>query len=101
MITRETATDIARLHADIEACEKLANEMREAVAKMEPLDIRDVFGRRINHIQMGVRSGENSQRIFYVPADLAVVVIDATIASHKAKLEALGQKAKAEILGAV
>lgn len=98
MISQTTATDIAVIYRDIEAAEKLLEETRAAIAKMDQVDIRDVFGRRVRSLEMGVPSGENSRRIMQVPFDLAIPVIEAMIASHNAKLKALNEKARAEIM---
>lgn len=96
-ISRETATDMAVIYRDIEAAEKLLDDVRQAVAKVGEVDIRDVFGRRQNALELGIPSGDNSRRILRVPYDLAIPVIEATIASHRARLTALGEKAKAEL----
>lgn len=97
MISRETATDIAVLHRDIEAAEKLLAEVKAAIDRMHQVDIRDVFGRRQYRLQLGVPSGNDGHRILHVPYELAIPVIEATIANHHAALRALGVKAKAEI----
>lgn len=99
MISPETATDIAVIYRDIDAAEKLLDEVRKAIDSFEQVDIRDVFGRRCRTLEMGVPSGESSRRIFHVPYQLAVPVIEATIASHKARLTALAEKARFELAG--
>lgn len=99
MISQKTATDIAVLYKDIEASEKLLDEVKKAIDRSEEVDIRDVFGRRVRTLELGVHASENSRRIFYVPHELAIPVIEATIASHRARLKALNEKAKAELLG--
>ncbi len=97
MITQQTATDIAVIYRDIEAAEKLLADVHGAIDKMHQVDIRDVFGRRHYALQLGIPSGDNGHRILQVPYDLAIPVIEATIASHRAKLRALHEKVKAEL----
>ncbi len=100
MITQQTATDIAVLYRDIEAAEELLAQVNAAIDKMHQVDIRDVFGRRQYRLQLGIPSGDNGHRILHVPYELAVPVIEATIASHRAALKALETKARAELSGA-
>ena len=99
MITQQTATDIAVIYRDIEAAGELLTKVRDTLEKNRDADIRDVFGRRHNALQLGIPSGDCGHTIQHVPYDLAVVVIEATIASHQAKLKALMEKARAELLG--
>lgn len=99
-LSRETATDIAVIHRDIEAAEKLLADVRAAIDRFAQVDIRDVFGRRQNALELGIPSSDNGRRILQVPYDLAIPIIEATIAGHRAKLAALDEKAKAELLGA-
>lgn len=101
MISQETATDIAVIYRDIEAAETLLADVRQAIGNFEQVDIRDVFGRRRHTLEMGIPSGDSSRRILHVPYQLAIPVIEATIASHRARLAALKEKAKAELLGEV
>ncbi|PZQ55731.1 MAG: hypothetical protein DI555_06815 [Novosphingobium pentaromativorans] len=99
MISPETATDIAVMYRDIDAAEKLLDEVKKAIDNFESVDIRDVFGRRRHTLEMGIPSGESSRRILHVPYQLAIPVIEATIASHKARLTALADKARFELSG--
>ena len=99
MISQETATDIAVIYRDIEAGEKLLADVKAAIDKFDQVDIRDVFGRRAHRLELGIPSGANSMRILHVPYELAVPIIDATIASHRAKLKALDTKVRAELNG--
>jgi hypothetical protein len=96
-LSRETVTDMAVIHRDIEAAEALLTDVRAAIDEMDAVDIRDVFGRRQRSLEMGVPSGEQSRRILQVPYQLAIPVIEATIADHYAKLAALNAKARAEL----
>jgi len=97
MISQETATDIAVLYREIEVAEKLLADVHAALDDMEKTDIRDTFGKRVRALQLGIPSSPSAHRILQVPYELAVPVIEATIASHRARLKALGEKAKAEI----
>ena len=97
MLSQQTATDMAVIYRDIEAAEKLLADVKQAIDKMNQVDIRDVFGRRQNALQLGIPSGDTSHRILHVPYDLAIPVIEATIANHRARLLALNTKAKAEV----
>jgi|SRR5687767_520479 len=99
MISKDTATDMALLFRDIESSERLLKEIEEAVRRYSVVDIRDAFGRRADGLQLGVPSGDSSHRIFNVPWSLAKPVIEATIASKRAELAALNEKARFELLG--
>lgn len=101
MIKHETAMDIAYLYRDMEVAEKLLADVKAAIDKYEDTDIRDVFGRRMNTLEMGIPTGGsgNSRRILAVPYDLAIPVIETTIASHRARLVALAAKARIELSG--
>lgn len=99
MITAETATDIAVIYREIDVAEKLLDDVKKAIDSFQQVDIRDTFGRRADALQLGVPSSESSRRLFHVPYQLAVPVIEATIASHKARLKALAEKARAELSG--
>lgn len=99
MISAQTATDIAVIYREIEVAEKLLGEVKKALDTFEQVDIRDTFGRRVGELQLGIPSSETSRRLFHVPYQLAIPVIEATIASHNARLKALGEKARAELTG--
>lgn len=97
MLSRETATDIAVIYREIEVAEKLLADVKEALKDEEETDIRDVFGRRRRCLDMGIPNGEDCRRMLNVPHELAVPVIEASIAHHRARLAALNEKAKAEL----
>lgn len=96
MITQETATQIALAYREIDAAEKLLADVRKAMDASDPVDIRDVFGRRQRELQLGVPSGENGHRLFDVPFTLAGPIIEAHIAHHKARVALLSAKAESE-----
>lgn len=98
MISKDTATDIALAYREIEVAEKLLAEVSETIARRETPDIRDAFGRPVNGLQLGVPYGSNdARRMFDVPWNLAKPIIEAHIASKKAQLSALTEKARTEI----
>lgn len=100
MIAYETAMAIAYAYREVETAEKLLAEITDTMGKRrhgDPPDIRDVFGRRQDGLQLGVPSGDNGQRLFNVPWSLAKPVIEAHIASQKAIITALGEKARIEL----
>lgn len=97
MITKNTATDIALAYREIEVAEKLLAEIAETMERRETPDVRDAFGRRRNGLELGVPSGDSSNRLFDVPWNLARPIIEAHIASKRALLSALTEKARGEI----
>ena len=96
MISKETATDIALAHRDIEVARELLNEIKKAEDRHEVPDVRDAFGRRHGGLELGVPSGPSSRRLFNVPWPLAKVVIEAHIAAQEQVIKALNAKAVIE-----
>lgn len=96
MISKETATDIALAYREIGAAEKLLNDVREAVDRFSGSDIRGVFGRRVQGLQLGVPSGDNAHRCFNLPYSVAAPIIEAHIAQQRAIIVALTEKALGE-----
>lgn len=84
MITKETSRRIYNAYIEIESCDKLMKDMKEALASTGDTKLNDAFGRR-NSLELGVPSGNSGHRIFQVAPDLAVLVILA----HKEKQEEL------------
>lgn len=97
LISKDTAMDIALAYRELETAEKLLQDVREASEKHGYKDIRDAFGRVQHGLQLGVPSGDQSQRLFNVPYSLAIPVIETHIAHHKGRLAALSEKAKEEL----
>lgn len=97
LISKDTATDIAMAYREVEVAERLLADVREAADRFQPTDIRDAFGRAVHGLQLGVPNGRDSTRLFNVPYSLAVPIIEAHIAEHRARISALTLKAKAEI----
>jgi len=99
MITKNTSTDIALCYREIEVAEKLLEEIAESISRRKLPDLRDAFGRPQGGLQLGVPSGDNSQRLFYVPWNLAKPVLEAHIAAKRSELSALMAKAQFELGG--
>lgn len=95
MITKQTAYDIWIAYDEIAKGEKLLNDLNEADRQGESMNLRDGFGRR-RSLQLGVPSGESSQRLFDVQPALAFAVISAHVANKRAELLVLNQRAIAE-----
>lgn len=100
MITKETATDIAMTYREIEVAEKLLADVKNTMENSpfgEKSDLRDVFGRQHDGLELGVPSGETGKRLFRLPYKLAVPVIQAHIADAKARISILCSAAEAEL----
>ncbi|HCB75150.1 MAG TPA: hypothetical protein DEP91_03110 [Sphingomonas bacterium] len=101
IITKDTATGIALAYREIEAAEKLRADVTAAIDRFSGQDLRDVFGRRVDGLTLGVPSGDNARQCFTLPHSVALPVIDAHIAHCRDKIVALTETAKAEIAGAL
>ncbi len=101
MISKDTAMDIALAYREVETAEKLLAEITEAMSHRQEPDIRDAFGRHQGGLQLGVPSGNNGHRLFNVPWEICKPVIETHIASHRARIAVLTEKARVEITGAV
>lgn len=97
MIGFETASRIALAYREVEVAEKLLTEITDTIMRREAPDIRDAFGRLQDGLQLGVPSGNSGHRLFNVPWTLARPVIEAHIASQRAVIAALSEKARAEL----
>lgn len=100
MITKETAERIWVSYREIQAAEKLLLDMKQK-REDENLDkmaatLTDAFGRR-QHLQLGIPSGENGHRLFYVSPMLAEPVIRAHIAARYADLAEANEQARIEL----
>lgn len=100
MITQETAALIYSAYREIEAGQKLLDDMkvireREGLDKTAPT-IKDAFGRR-QHLQLGIPSGENCHRILDVSPVLAESIIRAHIENKRATLAELQECARIEL----
>lgn len=100
MLGKQLAMDVALAWREVEAAEALLADVREARERRTGPDLRDVFGRRVEGLQLGIPSGENSHRLFNVAWGLAEPIIEAHIAQQHAKIALLTAKAREEIGGA-
>ncbi len=100
-ISRDTATDIALAYREIEIAEELLEKVTKEVSRGTAPDIRDAFGRQVAGLELGVPSTGGGRRLFNVPWNLAEPIIKAHIATQRAAIEILTEKAKAEISTAI
>lgn len=96
-VSKQTAMDIALAHREIEVAEDLLAKVREELGRGQLPDVRDVFGRRKNGLQLGVPTGESSHRLFDVPWNMAEPIIEAHIASQRNRIAALEAKLLIEL----
>ncbi|MBD9406228.1 hypothetical protein IB236_12845 [Acidovorax sp. ACV02] len=102
MITQETAALIYHAYRELEAGQKLLDDMK-TIREREHLDktaptIRDAFGQP-RHLQLGIPSGENAHRILNVSPVLAESVIRAHIENKRAELATIQERARIELEG--
>ena len=97
MIGFETARAIAFAYREVEVAEKLLAEISDTIGRRTAPDIRDVFGRHVGGLELGIPSGDSGRRLFNVPWELARPVIEAHIAQQKAIITALSEKARIEL----
>lgn len=96
-ISKETAQRIAFAYREVEVAEKLLAEINEALSHRTVPDIRDAFGRHHGGLELGVPNGDSSRRLFNVEWSLAVPIIEAHVAQHRAIIAALSETARAEM----
>lgn len=96
-ISKQTAMDIAYAYREVEAAQKLLEEIFDALSRREAPDIRDAFGRRHDGLELGVPSGNNIRRLFNVPWSLGRPIIEAHIANQQALIATLTEKARIEM----
>jgi len=99
MITQETAKDIWGCYREIAAGEKLLEDMQE-MKKQHPHNkcaqqLKDAFGQGQN-LELGIPSGRDGYRLIGVSPDLAEAVIRAHIATKRAELATINEKARIE-----
>lgn len=97
MISKDTATDIAMAYREIEVAEELLAKITESVGRYQMPDIRDAFGRQQGGLQLGVPSSASGHTLYNVPWALAKPILESHIASKRALLSALTEKARIEI----
>lgn len=96
MIGKDTAQQIAFAYREVETAEVLLKEIDDALNRREVPEIRDAFGRHQGGLQLGVPSGNNSQRLFNVPWALARPIIETHITAQQAIIKTLSAKALIE-----
>jgi len=101
MITQQTAADIWQCYREIEAGEKLLQDMEKRKKQYPPNEyaqyLKDAFGQGQN-LQLGITCGENGHRLFGVSFKLAFSVIRAHIAAKKAELAVANEQARIELI---
>lgn len=100
MISKQTAAKIYNCHFEIEKAEKLIADMLEVLQQTGEMKLKNAFG-DAKGLQLGVPSGNDSHRLFNVPPDLAVSIIEAHIKEQKRILSELSAVAKIELYGEV
>ena len=99
-ISKQTAMDIALAYREVETAEKLLEDVRGTMDRIHrTTDIRDAFGRVQHGLQLGIPTSETGRTLFNVPYSLAVPIIETHIATQRALISALAEKAKAELAG--
>lgn len=98
-ISFETAKDLALAYREITSAETLLADVEKGLVHGQGVDIRDAFGRRQDGLQLGVPSGQNGHRLYNVPWRLCKPILEAHIASQKAIIAALSEKAMIEMEG--
>lgn len=100
MVKKETASLIWHAYREIEAAEKLLDDMKKERARIaadpHAATLKDAFG-RVRQLQLGIPSGENAHRLFDVSPVLAESVIHAHIANKKAELSEANERARIEL----
>jgi len=98
MITKETAGRIWNCYHEIETGEKLATEMKDALASGEDPNPLDASGKR-RMLQFGVPFGKDSRRLIDVAPTLAISVITAHVENQRAELVEANEQARIELGG--
>lgn len=97
MISAQTAMDIALTYREIETAGNLLAKISDELASRKVPDVRDAFGRHQSGLQLGVPSGDNSQRMFNVPWSIVKPVIELHIAHQRALMATLNATAAEEM----
>lgn len=96
ILSKELASRIWLAHQEIENATKLRDDMKSAIEKGRDPNPRDGFGRRRN-LELGVPSGDSSQRCFNVDPKLAIHVIEAHIVNQQKELADASIAARIEL----
>jgi hypothetical protein len=99
-IKQDTAAEIYQCYREIMTAEKMLVDMEDARQKNRndphAQHLKDAFG-RCQDLQLGIPAGENSHRLFSVSPKMAESVIRAHIASKKAELVEINERARIEL----
>lgn len=99
MISFDTSYAIAAAHQEIERAEKLLADVEEGLRRGDKIpDVRDAFGRQQRGLQLGVPSGPSCHQLYHLDWNLCIPVLTAHIGSTRAKLAALCEVARSEML---
>ena len=96
MISKETSTDIALAHRELESARGLLAAVDQELARPYTGDLRDDFGRPVQGLQLGVPCGGTGHRLFNVSWKVAKPVIEMYIAECQSRIEILSEKALVE-----
>lgn len=98
MISKATALRIYTSYREIEAANKIKNDIEEAMKSGTEQDAlpRDPFGHR-RPFEFGVPMSKDSYRCFNVQPTLAISVIIAHIAHEEAALKEANEQARIEL----
>lgn len=100
MITRETCMAIYSAQREIEAGEKLLEDMKKERDHLQvdkyASTLKDSFG-RVRQLSLGIPSGDNAHRLFDVSPLLADSVIRAHIENKRAELVEANERARIEL----
>lgn len=105
MLKKETCEKVWSCYREIEAGEKLLEDLKEIKKqnndlmerdKFEP-KLKDAFGCR-RDFRLGVPSGENGHRLFMVSPVIAESVIKAHLADKKSLLKKMQEVARLELI---
>ncbi len=96
MITKDTARLIFNAYSEIDKGKKLLKDFKDQIKTSGSLELKDAFGYPAE-IQMGIPAGPSSQRLFNVPKEIAIDVIERHIEGQKEELKRLKVVAKQEL----
>jgi hypothetical protein len=99
MISKETAVKIWNCHNEIESARQIICDIADLLAKdkeKHPPTLYNAFGERVG-LQLGVPSGNDSQRIFGVNTELSIKIIENHIEEKEHRLKELMDIARIEL----
>ncbi len=99
MISKETCVKIWNAYNEIDSANELIKNMAETLktdSEKKAPTIHNAFGDRTG-LQLGLPSGNSSHRLYSVPVDLSVKIIEAHIQAQEQRLKELMAIAKIEL----